>query len=194
MRSRRVLVVCEGNLARSPFAAALLEREWTARFADPVTVVSAGVRAQPGAPAAPPMRSAAAEQGLSLDGHRARRVTRELVADTDLVLTMTESQREEVQRLLPAATARAFTLAEFVRLLGRLEVGQGPGLADMVAAAHAARPMLSVPDSPEDVADPYGRSEDAYASVVRHLVELCTEMVRRCRAVTGQHRGIAADR
>lgn len=192
MASSRVLVVCEGGLARSPLAAAAIDRAWRLGCTDPVTVLSAGVRAEPGTAAAGPMRVAAAEVGLSLDGHRARRVTPDLVMHSDLVLTMTERQREEVQRLAPAATARTFTLTEFVRLLGGLRAG-GPGLARVVASAHAVRPLLPCPDRPEDVADPCGCADDVYARVTRHLVGLCTQLVRRCRAMAEPHRGVAVD-
>src|SRR5262245_55242849 len=80
---RRVLVLCHGNICRSPFAEALL----TARIPG-LEVRSAGLHAADGHPADPSAVACAQRMGVSLAAHRSARVTAELVAWADLVLVM----------------------------------------------------------------------------------------------------------
>jgi protein-tyrosine phosphatase len=88
-RPKTVLVVCHGNICRSPVAAALLARE-LAR--DGVTVESGGFAGfnRP----APPVAVAAAERhGLNLADHRSRLLTADLVRGADLIVVMDETQQ-----------------------------------------------------------------------------------------------------
>ena len=170
-----VLVVCEGNLARSPLVSALLSQQWPTGFSGTVRIGSAGTHARVGEPAAEQMRAVAGSLDVDLDGHRSRPLTPKLLAASDLVLTMTERQREEVQRLLPSVTTRTFTLVEFVRLLRGQSVRHGD-LVRTVEDAHLARPCSIGPASPEDVEDPYGRSNSAFGRVATILAALVREL------------------
>jgi protein-tyrosine-phosphatase len=107
----RVLLVCTGNMCRSPLAEVLLKREVEARGLDGVTVGSAGTGAWDGAPASEGAYLVALEHGLDLSAHRARLVTRELLREADLVLTMSRHHRARVQELEP--DARAYVLGEY---------------------------------------------------------------------------------
>ncbi|MBI4361740.1 MAG: low molecular weight protein arginine phosphatase [Euryarchaeota archaeon] len=109
----RVLVVCTGNICRSPVAAALLARrasEWGLR----VAVKSAGTAPQDRVPEAT-RRLARELYGLDLSGHRARGVTREMVEGSHLVLCAEEGHMEALQGLAPGACRRIFTLWGFAR-------------------------------------------------------------------------------
>lgn len=165
-----VLIVCEGNLARSPFASALLEQRWPTHRMGPATFESAGIRAAPDEPATEQIRAIAEPLGLDLEHHRSRPLTPELLRDSDLVLAMTEQQRQEAQRLLPEATSRIFTVIEFVRLLrGLSEIGSD--LRDVVASAHASRPYSLGADQREDIEDPYGHGNGVYRRVATDLTD-----------------------
>ncbi len=59
-----------------------------------VTVVSAGTGAFDGAPASEGAYLVALEVGLDLSGHRSRRLTPKLVAEADLILTMSPQHRD----------------------------------------------------------------------------------------------------
>ncbi|MBK6013549.1 low molecular weight protein-tyrosine-phosphatase [Streptomyces sp. MBT53] len=84
-RPRRVLVVCLGNICRSPLGAAVLAH----RGGSAVEVRSAGLRDKhAGRPAHPLMIDAAAALGYDLTGHRGRRVDRDLIGWADTVLAM----------------------------------------------------------------------------------------------------------
>ena len=115
---RRVLFVCTGNTCRSPLAAALARKLLAERMGLAVDelcdygqeVVSAGVSAFAGGRATPEAVAAAERFGASLEGHRSRKLTNELIKSADLIFCMTERHVAEVTRRVPSAAARTFLL------------------------------------------------------------------------------------
>src|SRR5664279_2530252 len=88
----RILIVCTGNICRSPFIERLLHRqldEHRPRFAQRILVHSAGTGAVTGSA----MDKCAAAQllahGGDPTGFRARDLTPDLIAESDLILTAT---------------------------------------------------------------------------------------------------------
>ncbi|HXI66280.1 MAG TPA: low molecular weight protein arginine phosphatase [Gemmatimonadales bacterium] len=109
--TKRILLVCTGNICRSPLAAALLERALGERAAEGITVSSAGTGAWDGAPVSEGAYLVGLERGLDLSGHRARLLTRELVEGADLILTMARHHRARVDEL--GGEGRVFVLGEY---------------------------------------------------------------------------------
>jgi len=105
-----VLFVCTGNICRSPLAASLLERALKERGLG-VTVTSAGTGAWDGAPASEGAYLVGLERGLDLSGHRARLLSRELVEQADLILTMARHHRARVDEL--GGEGRVHVLGEY---------------------------------------------------------------------------------
>ena len=104
---KSILVVCEGNICRSPMAEALL------RAALPgAQVASAGLNALVGKPADEAAIALMRERGLDLRAHRAMQVTRPLCVHTDLVFVMEGSQRDRLQRLYPEVCGRVFRISD----------------------------------------------------------------------------------
>lgn len=91
-RPNAVLVVCHGNICRSPVAAALLGRELTALGID---VQSAGFIGF-NRPAPPEALAAAESHGLNLSDHRSRLMTAQVARSADLVVVMDPSQQRLV--------------------------------------------------------------------------------------------------
>ncbi|PYO28133.1 MAG: low molecular weight protein arginine phosphatase [Gemmatimonadetes bacterium] len=106
-----MLLVCTGNICRSPLAAALLERALSERGSEGLDVSSAGTGAWDGAPVSEGAYLVGLERGLDLSGHRARLLTRELVEGADLVLTMARHHRARVDEL--GGEGRVFVLGEY---------------------------------------------------------------------------------
>lgn len=79
----KILVVCVGNICRSPTAERLLRR-----YSPALTVTSAGLGALVGKEADTSAASVAGEYQLSLDGHVAQQINRQLCQAHDLILVM----------------------------------------------------------------------------------------------------------
>jgi len=155
-----VLVVCTGNIARSPMAQRLLQ----ARLAhDPsIRVGSAGTWGLQDVPMDRHAATALAEVGVDEGGFRSRPLTADLVRASALLLTATREHRVAVLTHDPAALRRTFTLREFARLVEVVDGVPGrPGYVwrtpdALVAAAADARGRVRVAPSEDDVADPHG--------------------------------------
>src|SRR5213076_938070 len=110
-KTTKILLVCTGNICRSPLAAALLQRALTERGVEGMDVSSAGTGAWDGAPVSEGAYLVGLERGLDLSAHRARLLTRELVDQADLILTMARHHRARVDEL--GGESHVFVLGEY---------------------------------------------------------------------------------
>lgn len=91
----RILVVCHGNICRSPYAAAALSRQFAALDLAEVVVESAGFIG-PGRPAHDVAIMIGATRGLDLRSHQSRLVCSADATSFDLALVMTHQQRQSL--------------------------------------------------------------------------------------------------
>ncbi|HEV2750280.1 MAG TPA: hypothetical protein VGV12_07140 [Gemmatimonadales bacterium] len=90
-----VLVLCNGNIYRSPFAAAALRRALGGPEGT-VAVDSAGFQG-PGRESPKEAVEAAARRGIDLTGHRSQLVTPDVVRGAELIVVMEAEQRRAVR-------------------------------------------------------------------------------------------------
>lgn len=105
MRVRRILVVCVGNICRSPVGERLLDGYLRSAGAS-ISVESAGLGALVGHSADKVALEVALERGLSLEGHIARQFDADMGLAADLILVMEAGHRREIGRLLPSLVGR----------------------------------------------------------------------------------------
>ena len=91
-RPRTLLVVCYGNICRSPMAAALLDRDLRPLG---IEVQSAGFIGF-NRPAPAEAVDAAKRHAVNLSDHRSRPVTADVVRTADLIVVMDASQRRQI--------------------------------------------------------------------------------------------------
>ncbi len=102
----RILMVCLGNICRSPLAQGILEAKIAERGLDWL-VDSAGTGAYHIGERPDPRSIATAEQhGLDISPQRARQFRQEDFDRFDLILTMDEMNYRDVMRLAPGPEAR----------------------------------------------------------------------------------------
>lgn len=107
-----VLVVCTGNICRSPMGEYLLRQRWAA--AD-CRVGSAGTAALVNHPADDEAQAVMQEHGIDMAGHRARQATSDLIASHDLILTMEDHHARWLLSRYPTARGRVFPMLQWVQ-------------------------------------------------------------------------------
>ena len=113
--SKQVLVVCIGNICRSPTAEFLLRERLQQSDAQTVAVqvASAGLTAMVGYPMEATAAQVMREHGVDGSAHRARQLTPTMLRDSDVVLVMEKSHLAEVRRMAPEFGDKVFLLGKW---------------------------------------------------------------------------------
>jgi low molecular weight protein-tyrosine phosphatase len=145
-----ILMVCTGNICRSPMAEGLLRQMLPQDGAPTVRVHSAGTHGLDDQPAATFAIQAAAEMGIDISGHRARSLDRDMVSKADLILVMEPFHHEIIARAVPShAREKLQLLADFEK-----------------------------PRQSDTIDDPYHHSLKVYRACI-HRIQHCLEGVVR---------------
>lgn len=110
---KTVLVVCVGNICRSPLGERLLQTH-----APHLTVTSAGIGALVGKPADATATEVAAGHGVLLDGHVARQFNAELGKAADLILVMEAGHKAQIARDTPQLSGKTMLFDHWVGAKG----------------------------------------------------------------------------
>ncbi|HEU4891310.1 MAG TPA: glycosyltransferase [Vicinamibacterales bacterium] len=106
--AQRILIVCQGNIIRSPFAARLVQQALHSHGR--ISVVSAGLSAVAGRPPHPAAEHIATTHSVDLSGHAASPIDAEAVRASDVIFVMDIAQLVAMHDRYPEARTRTFLL------------------------------------------------------------------------------------
>ncbi len=114
----RILFVCAGNTCRSPMAAAFCRKKLCGKLnctvdeteARGYKITSAGLAAGAGMPASDEAIGICARKGIDLSGHRNLPLTCAEAEASDYIFAMSESHREQILEICPAASQKCLLL------------------------------------------------------------------------------------
>lgn len=103
---KKILVLCIGNICRSPLAEAILKKNFPN-----ISISSAGLSAMVGSPADKTSIEIAKENGLDISNHRGRQVNFEMCRNADLILVMERFHISELVAKFPWTRGKVFCIS-----------------------------------------------------------------------------------
>ncbi|MGS4821533.1 protein tyrosine phosphatase [Raoultella terrigena] len=104
-----ILVVCTGNICRSPIGERFLRKHLAGKRVD-----SAGTGALVSHEADPAAVNIASQHGISLDGHMGQQFTSSLARQYDLILVMEKHHIDQIGRIAPEARGKAMLFGHWL--------------------------------------------------------------------------------
>ncbi|AUY14214.1 MULTISPECIES: protein tyrosine phosphatase [Serratia] len=104
-----ILVVCVGNICRSPTGEHLLKNLLPTK-----NIASAGLGALVGKPADPSAVDVALKNGTSLEGHVAQQLTASMCREYDLILVMEKGHIDAVCRIAPEVRGKTMLFGHWL--------------------------------------------------------------------------------
>jgi protein-tyrosine phosphatase len=155
---KKILFVCTGNTCRSAMAEGIFNNvvEKDLQLRDAFYAKSAGIAAYKGQGANPNAINALRQEwNIDISTHITKPISDELIADSDLILTMCQNHKSFILHLYPEIKNKIYTLKEFT------------------ANNIMNRNNLSY-DYNINISDPYGKSLEEYkrcAAEIRDSIE-----------------------
>ncbi|WP_127347761.1 low molecular weight protein-tyrosine-phosphatase [Pseudidiomarina mangrovi] len=145
----KILVVCLGNICRSPTGEFALKRLLPDKH-----IASAGLQAMKhsdgnGWDMDKAARAVAERNGLVCPTHQAQQLSRELIGQYDLILVMEHQQRSHISQRYPEATAKTMLLGHWLQANGK------------------------------EIPDPYKKSDDVYQHVFELIDQACSAWAKK---------------
>jgi protein-tyrosine-phosphatase len=169
-----LLVLCTGNAARSVMAGFMLEHLKASRPEVDLQIVTAGTHTIDGQPMGLRTRGALSAipelADVAFGRHRSRQVYEADLVRAELIVAMEADHVRFIRRQFPESAARTATIR---RLCEDLPPAP-PALGERLTALKLADAVLSDAD---DVLDPAGGDEAAYAACVAELWLLCQRLI-----------------
>ncbi len=108
----KILFICTGNTCRSPMAEGIL-KDFAMKNGLSLDVSSAGTHATKGLPAAQFAVEGMKDIGIDISNHSSNQVNREMLENADLVLTMSNSHKNQLLSQYPFTKDKLFLLNEY---------------------------------------------------------------------------------
>lgn len=153
-----ILFVCTGNTCRSAMCAAITQKFIKEKGDENnfISVSSAGIYAAEGEPASENAVRVINEFGADLSAHKATLLTKRMVEQADLVLTMKIEHKKAVLYMVPAAAGKVFTLKEYAN----------SGTDEFCGSC-------------ADIQDPYGGSIEEYRDCANEIASAISNIMNR---------------
>lgn len=185
-----ILVVCTGNVCRSPY----IERLLAHRLADlGVEVSSAGTMALVGELIHEQVAALLTKEGVDHGGFAARQLVPTLVEQADLVLTATREHRTQVVRAAPRGLRYTFAIDDFSDLVADADLSEtahgetvdDTAVTTLVRRALARRADIT-PRHPEDsgIIDPYRQKSSVFEKMADQVSQVLPAIERALRQVS----------
>jgi len=108
-----ILIVCVGNICRSPIAEALLKSALSTIKPNVYQVSSAGIGALVGHPADKTAKQLMIEKGFDISEHRADQLNEAMIRKADIILVMESAHKLAIEATQPSAKGKIFRLGEW---------------------------------------------------------------------------------
>jgi protein-tyrosine-phosphatase len=154
-----ILVICTGNICRSPMAEGLLRHALAGQTGplQSLKVLSAGVATRDGDPVSENAVIALKKTGIDIGSHRSQSITQEMLDGALAVFGMTESHRSIVQLKASPAPQHLYLFRDFMP-----------------------------PAATREIADPYGGPLKIYEASRDEMVEAIPSVVAFLKTLVGQ--------
>jgi protein-tyrosine phosphatase len=106
-----VLMVCAGNICRSPTAEYVLKSKLSDKN---IAITSAGLTALVGKSADAMAQKIAAVHGVNMDSHQGQQLSSQLIANNSVILVMEQRHLNDVHSRYPEARGKTFLLGKWI--------------------------------------------------------------------------------
>jgi protein-tyrosine phosphatase len=113
MLFKNILVVCIGNICRSPMAEGLLKQALSGAGKSDCMVSSAGLGALVGHPPDPYACELMMKKNIDISGYRACQLDKGMIRKADLILVMEASHKSAIEESEPCAKGKVFRLGHW---------------------------------------------------------------------------------
>ena len=180
-----VLVLCTGNVCRSPY----IERRLRHALKDTdITVTSAGTGALEGDPIDPGSTRLLKAAGVESGDFSARQVTRELLDEADLVIAASREHIGQAAQLAPSVLRKGFAWLDLGDLLDGVSTEDiaswpaGTRAAQVAAEAMARRAAVSPrTDEEATIVDPFRQDQRVFSSMEQQVLRALPVIVGALR-------------